>query len=90
MAHSYETDGAAIYRASFATIRAEADLGRFPPDEAEVAVRMIHACGLVPAAEWFRFSPGFVMAARSALAAGAPGRGPGRWPAFRPCRPRSR
>lgn len=67
----YIRDGTAIYERSFAIIRAEADLSRFAPEEAEVAVRMIHACGLVPAAEWFRFSPGFVMAARSALAAGA-------------------
>jgi precorrin-8X/cobalt-precorrin-8 methylmutase len=68
----YIRDGEAIYRRSFAIIREEADLGRFSPDEAEVAVRMIHACGLVEAAAHFRFAPGFVEAARAALAAGAP------------------
>ncbi|MFO1142155.1 MAG: precorrin-8X methylmutase [Amaricoccus sp.] len=68
----YVRDGDAIYARSFAIIRAEADLGRFTTEEAEVAVRMIHACGLVEAAERFRFAPGFVAAAREALRAGAP------------------
>jgi precorrin-8X/cobalt-precorrin-8 methylmutase len=68
----YIRDGEAIYRRSFAIIREEADLSRFSPEEAEVAVRMIHACGLVEAAAQFRFAPGFVDAARAALAAGAP------------------
>ena len=45
--HQYETDGAAIYRQSFAMIRAEADLARFDADEEQVAVRMIHAAGMV-------------------------------------------
>lgn len=72
MPHVYETDGAAIYRQSFATIRAEADLARFAPDEEPVAVRMIHAAGLVALAPHIRLSPGFVQAARRALAAGAP------------------
>jgi precorrin-8X/cobalt-precorrin-8 methylmutase len=71
-AHSYLRDGAAIYARSFATIRAEADLSRFTADEAEVAVRMIHACGMVEAAEHIVFGPGVVAAARSALANGAP------------------
>jgi precorrin-8X/cobalt-precorrin-8 methylmutase len=69
---AYLRDGEAIYARSFAIIRAEADLARFTPEEAEVAVRMIHACGLVEAAAQFRFAPGFVAAARAALAAGAP------------------
>jgi precorrin-8X/cobalt-precorrin-8 methylmutase len=68
----YIRDGEAIYRRSFAIIREEADLARFSPEEAEVAVRMIHACGLVEAAARFRFAAGFVAAARAALAAGAP------------------
>ncbi|MBP7242373.1 precorrin-8X methylmutase [Amaricoccus sp.] len=71
-AQDYIRDGDAIYARSFAIIREEADLSRFGPAEAEVAVRMIHACGLVEAAAAFRFSPGFVAAARGALAAGAP------------------
>ena len=72
MTLDYIRDGDAIYRRSFAIIREEADLARFSPEEAEVAVRMIHACGLVEAAAAFRFAPGFVAAARAALAAGAP------------------
>ncbi|SDY31082.1 precorrin-8X methylmutase [Citreimonas salinaria] len=72
MPYSYETDGAAIYRQSFATIRAEADLGRFTPDEEQVAVRMIHAAGMVGLERHIRFSPGFVAAARAALEAGRP------------------
>lgn len=72
MPHVYETDGAAIYSQSFATIRAEADLARFSVDEEPVAVRMIHAAGMVALAPHIRFSPGFAKAARAALAAGAP------------------
>lgn len=72
MPYSYETDGAAIYQASFAMIRAEADLGRFDPDEEPVAVRMIHAAGMVDLAADIRFSSDFVPVARAALLAGAP------------------
>jgi precorrin-8X/cobalt-precorrin-8 methylmutase len=72
MAEPYLRDGAAIYERSFAIIRAEADLSRFSTDEADVAVRMIHACGLVDAAQHFRFGHGVVAAARAALAGGAP------------------
>lgn len=68
----YVRDGTAIYERSFAIIRAEADLARFSAAEADVAVRMIHACGLVEAAAHIRFSPGFVAAAKAALAQGAP------------------
>ncbi len=71
MPHAYETDGAAIYRQSFATIRAEADLARFSPEEEPVAVRMIHAAGMVELAPHLRFSPGFTRTARAALADGA-------------------
>lgn len=69
---AYIRDGHAIYERSFAIIRDEADLARFSSDEADVAVRMIHACGLVEAAKEFEFSKGFVAAARAALSAGAP------------------
>ena len=72
MPYEYETDGAAIYKQSFATIRAEANLARFDADEEQVAVRMIHAAGMVGLEEHVRFSPGFVVAARAALEAGAP------------------
>jgi len=68
----YLRDGAAIYERSFAIIRAEADLARFCAEEADVAVRMIHACGLVEAARHIVFGQNFVAAARGALAAGAP------------------
>ncbi len=71
-AYDYIRDGEAIYEKSFAIIRAEADLSRFSVEEAEVAVRMIHACGQVEAAQHFVFSNNFVSAARSALKAGAP------------------
>lgn len=70
--YDYIRDGDAIYAKSFAIIREEADLSAFPPNEADVAIRMIHACGLVEAAAHFRFSPGFVTAARGALLAGKP------------------
>ena len=72
MPHDYEKDGAAIYRASFATIRAEAQLARFSPEDEVVAVRMIHASGMVELAPHIRFAPGFAIAARRALEAGAP------------------
>ena len=72
MPHLYETDGAAIYLRSFAMIRAEADLARFTPEEEVVAVRMIHAAGMVDLARHIRFSPGMAIAARAALEAGAP------------------
>jgi precorrin-8X/cobalt-precorrin-8 methylmutase len=68
----YIRDGAAIYRQSFATIRAEADLSGFTPAEARVAVRVIHACGMVEVAGRIRFAPGFAEAARAALLRGAP------------------
>lgn len=72
MPHDYEKDGAAIYRQSFATIRAEADLARFDADEEPVVVRMIHAAGLVGLERDVAFTPGMATAARAALAAGAP------------------
>jgi precorrin-8X/cobalt-precorrin-8 methylmutase len=68
----YLRDGASIYERSFAIIRAEADLSRFSPEEADIAVRMIHACGQVSAAEAIEFAPGLVAAAREALKRGAP------------------
>ena len=69
---AYLRDGAAIYERSFAIIRAEADLSRFSAEEADVAVRIIHACGQVDVAQHIVFGPNFVAAARGALAAGAP------------------
>ena len=68
----YLREGAAIYERSFAIIRAEADLSAFTADEAEIVVRMIHACGLVEAARHIAFGGDLVGAARRALATGAP------------------
>jgi precorrin-8X/cobalt-precorrin-8 methylmutase len=69
---SYLRDAKAIYERSFAIIRAEADLGHLTAAEAEVAVRMIHACGLVEAAQHIVFGAGLVGAGREALARAAP------------------
>ena len=68
----YLRDGAAIYRQSFAIIRAETDLSRFSEDEAEIVVRMVHACGSTEAARFVEFGGGLVAAARAALSGGAP------------------
>jgi len=72
MLHTYETDGAAIYRQSFAIIRAEAELARFTADEEPVVVRMIHAAGMVGLEAKIRFTPGMAGVARAALQNGAP------------------
>ncbi|MFG1603981.1 precorrin-8X methylmutase [Actinoplanes sp. NPDC049265] len=68
----YVRDGAEIYRRSFATIRAEADLSGLPAGLAPVAVRMIHACGMVDLVSDIGYSEGLVTAARKALQDGAP------------------
>ncbi|MDI9950508.1 MULTISPECIES: precorrin-8X methylmutase [Rhodococcus] len=68
----YIRDGAEIYRQSFATIRAEADLSAFPEDVSQAVVRMIHASGQVDLVDDVAFTPGVVKAARAALAGGAP------------------
>jgi len=68
----YVRDGAEIYRRSFAMIRAEADLGRFPADVARVVVRMIHSCGMTDLPADVGYSDGVVRAAREALLGGAP------------------
>jgi precorrin-8X/cobalt-precorrin-8 methylmutase len=69
---AYIRDGAEIYRRSFAIIRREADLTRFTAEEERVAVRIIHACGMVEAAADIAFSAGAVLAGIAALEAGAP------------------
>jgi len=68
----YERDGAEIYRRSFATIRAEADLSGLPDDLSRVVVRMIHACGMVDLVRDVGFSPSVTAVARKALLDGAP------------------
>ncbi len=69
---NYEKDGAAIYRASFATIRREADLARFDAETERVVVRMIHACGQVDLAADVAWSEGVAKQAKAALDEGAP------------------
>lgn len=69
-AYEYIKDGAAIYERSFATIRAEADLSAFTPEEAQVVVRIIHACGMVEMAQSVSMTADFVTAARTALKKG--------------------
>lgn len=100
MLHSYERDGNAIYRQSFAIIRSEATLDRFSPVEELAVVRMIHAAGLVGLEAHVAFTPGMAEVTRHALNAGVPilcdarmvsegitrTRLPARNPA-RPCRP---
>lgn len=71
-AYAYEKDGMAIYRQSFAIIRAEADLSPFTEAEADVVVRMIHACGQPEIAPHVEFHPELVASARAALQAGKP------------------
>ena len=71
-AQNYLSDGAEIYRNSFAIIRREADLARFSALEERVAVRVIHACGMVDIANDLVFAPGAAEAATQALQAGAP------------------
>src|ERR1700709_881427 len=68
----YIRDGQAIYRASFATIRAEANLAAVPADLEKLAVRVIHACGMTDIPDDLMFSPAAGAAGRTALAAGAP------------------
>jgi len=72
MSYTYETDGAAIYQRSFAIIRTEARLDRFEAGDEKVAVRIIHASGMVEIADDIVFTPGFSAAASAALRAGAP------------------
>ncbi len=72
MPYDYIRDGAEIYARSFATIRREADLKRFDTREERVAVRIIHACGMVETARDILFSPGAAQAGIAALEAGAP------------------
>jgi precorrin-8X/cobalt-precorrin-8 methylmutase len=68
----YIRDGAEIYRRSFAIIRAEADLARFQGAAERVAVRMIHACGMIDLPRDINLSPDFAAAGEAALRAGAP------------------
>lgn len=70
--HRYIRDPEAIYEKSFATIRREADLNRFSPAEQEIAIRLIHACGMIDIVDDLMFSPDAISAGRAALANGKP------------------
>src|ERR1700731_1477986 len=72
MSYAYEKDGAAIYSRSFAIIRTEAKLGHLAAADEKVAVRIIHASGMIDIADDIVFSHGFSAAAAAALRAGAP------------------
>lgn len=70
--YSYETNGSAISKESFRIVREGADLTAFTPEEAQVAVRMIHTAGDLDLPRHIVFHPGMVSAARGALRGGAP------------------
>jgi len=70
MIPDYERDPAAIYRKSFETIREEAALDGFNAEEKDVAIRLIHACGMIDLVKDMRFAGAPVSAARNALATG--------------------
>lgn len=68
----YEKNPSAIYEMSFATVRQEARLDRFGPGMEALAIRLIHACGMVEVADRLAFSSGAYAAGHAALQAGAP------------------
>jgi precorrin-8X/cobalt-precorrin-8 methylmutase len=68
----YIRDGNEIYRRSFATIRAEANLTRFSSDLATIVVRLIHTCGMIDIVDDIDASSNAVQIARQALKAGKP------------------
>jgi len=72
MTVDYLRDPKAIYNQSFATIRGEADLSILPEDIADIAVRLIHACGMTDIVEDIIYSPDAASSAREALKQGAP------------------
>src|SRR5579872_2902906 len=69
---SYLRDPAAIYRRSFAIIRAEADLSRFAPAMRPLALRLAHAAGDTAILDDLLWSRGAAGAGRRALATGKP------------------
>ena len=72
MTGDYLRDPEAIYRQSFAAIRRESDLSNFPEDIANIAVRLIHACGMTDIVNDIIYSPDAASSAREALKQGAP------------------
>lgn len=65
-------DPAEIYRLSFETIRREADLSRFSNELQDVAVRLIHACGMVDILDDLVMSSNAAEAGKAALRKGRP------------------
>ncbi|MCP5074738.1 MAG: precorrin-8X methylmutase [Rhodobacteraceae bacterium] len=68
----YERDPKAIYAQSFATVRDEARLERFDMGMQQLAIRLIHACGMVEVADRLTFSGNAYAAGAAALQNGAP------------------
>ena len=68
----YIRNGEEIYRQSFDMIRSEANLEGFPVDLANMAVRLIHACGMTDILEYLAASTDAVKVGRAALIKGAP------------------
>ena len=68
----YERDPHEIYRQSFATVRAEARLDHLPADLQDVAIRLVHSCGMTDVPNRLAWSDGVAASARAALASGAP------------------
>jgi precorrin-8X/cobalt-precorrin-8 methylmutase len=68
----YLRDPASIYARSFAIIREESDLSALPPDMRDIAIRIVHACGMVDVARDLVVTPDFLEAANAALRKGKP------------------
>jgi precorrin-8X/cobalt-precorrin-8 methylmutase len=69
--YDYQRDPAAIYQRSFALVRQEADLARFPASLRPLAVRLAHAAGDTAILADLAWSRGAAAAGRRALEAGA-------------------
>ena len=61
-----------IYRRSFAIVRDEADLSIVPDDMTDIAIRLVHACGMPEIIPDLRWSDGAAQAAHNAISSGAP------------------
>ena len=68
----YERVPADIYAQSFATVRTEANLERFPTEMRPMVIRLIHSCGMVEIADRLAYSQAAFTAGRDALQRGAP------------------
>jgi precorrin-8X/cobalt-precorrin-8 methylmutase len=68
----YLRDPDAIYRASFAAIRAATPVAHLPAELQPLALRLVHACGMPEIVTELVHGGALVAAAQTALAAGAP------------------